>query len=87
MDHATNTLIYNNFGQLIVIFCLYGQTILRKVVKSGKFLMTDLTVFCCLRLDQGGPNPGPRARGSIYYGPRKLLPKILEKLRESPSEK
>ena len=51
MEHTTNTLYYNNFGQLIVIFCLYGQTILRKVVKSGKFLITDLTVFCCLRLD------------------------------------
>ena len=36
---------------LIVLFRLYGQTILRKVVKSDKFLMTDLTVFCCLRLD------------------------------------
>ena len=42
MEHTANTLCYNNFGQLIVIFCLYEQTI-RKVVKSGKFLMTDLT--------------------------------------------
>ena len=51
MEHTTNTLYNNNFGQLVVIFCLYGQTILHKVVNSGKFLMTDWTVFCCLRLD------------------------------------